>query len=330
MAVKTKIGDFVADAGKKAGEFFDKSKEKMVSNLDQNDDGKFDLSDVGAMAESVGDAFKEKVATIRQNAEERSRQQEYKRLQPVLKEDLESPDFALPKLIRIEERSGEYLENEICKDSIGHYTSGKDFRLLTVFADTLESLRLSFEPASSNGFYYVNPYDRDQYFLLDDYFNHLKNKQVNELLYIAERLGAKSLKVCSTEIAKESEKRKGIIQTKAAKQGAEVSAESGTKQAASLKIEASFIAKGHEPKKPEVYYLKNNPDVSNIVEMRMNRSSISHFAYSIQLSQTYGIQKSEAAKVDAVLEGVKVGGNAKFSDELAKESLSVLQYEIDF
>ena len=55
MEKKAKFGAFVSDAGKAAKGLFDKSKDFAIH---QNDDGKFDLTDVSAMAETMEDVVK--------------------------------------------------------------------------------------------------------------------------------------------------------------------------------------------------------------------------------------------------------------------------------
>ena len=58
MEKKAKFGAFVSDAGKAAKGLFDKSKDFAIQVMDQNDDGKFDLTDVSALAETMEDVVK--------------------------------------------------------------------------------------------------------------------------------------------------------------------------------------------------------------------------------------------------------------------------------
>ena len=52
--MEKKFGKLVSNVGKNAKDILEKSKNKAVQIADQNDDGKFDLEDVTAMANSVG------------------------------------------------------------------------------------------------------------------------------------------------------------------------------------------------------------------------------------------------------------------------------------
>lgn len=50
---------------------------------------------------------------------------------------------------------------------------------------------ISFYPNYDSEFYYVNPVDSDNYIVLDEYFDYLKQVRVGELQKIAQDLGAK-------------------------------------------------------------------------------------------------------------------------------------------
>ena len=73
MEKKAKINAFISDTGKVAKDIFGKSKEFAVQNLDQNDDGKFDLAAVSAMANAVSDAAKKGTQVIKIGLDEKAR-----------------------------------------------------------------------------------------------------------------------------------------------------------------------------------------------------------------------------------------------------------------
>lgn len=56
--MEKKFGKLVSNVGKNAKDILEKSKNKAVQIADQNDDGKFDLEDVTAMANSVEEVLK--------------------------------------------------------------------------------------------------------------------------------------------------------------------------------------------------------------------------------------------------------------------------------
>ena len=112
---------------------------------------------------------------------------------------MDDGDFLIQKFIRVADRDKKRSESEVCKGSIGYFTSTKGIRLLNIFRDSIDFFGLSFYPDSRSEFYYVDPSDRDRYIALDDYFNYLKAERISELQRIAQDLGAKHFKVTFVE-----------------------------------------------------------------------------------------------------------------------------------
>ena len=195
--MEKKFGKLVSNVGKNAKNILEKSKNKAVQIADQNDDGKFDLEDVTAMANSVGNIVKKGARTLKETADEKARQMERKTLLPIVLEDLN--DYPMPKLIRITERDKKYSESEVCKGSIGFWSDFKEVRLMNIFRDSVNVYGISFYPNYDSEFYYVNPVDSDNYIVLDEYFDYLKQVRVGELQKIAQDLGAKHFRVTYKE-----------------------------------------------------------------------------------------------------------------------------------
>ena len=74
--MEKKFGKLVSNVGKNAKDILEKSKNKAVQIADQNDDGKFDLEDVTAMANSVSNIVKKGERTLKEPADEKARQME--------------------------------------------------------------------------------------------------------------------------------------------------------------------------------------------------------------------------------------------------------------
>ena len=66
--MEKKFGKLVSNVGKNAKDILEKSKNKAVQIADQNDDGKFDLEDVTAMANSVGNIVEKRCTDIKRNS----------------------------------------------------------------------------------------------------------------------------------------------------------------------------------------------------------------------------------------------------------------------
>ena len=322
--MEKKFGKLVSNVGKNAKDILEKSKNKAVQIADQNDDGKFDLEDVTAMANSVGNIVKKGARTLKETADEKARQMERKTLLPIVLEDLN--DYPMPKLIRITERDKKYSESEVCKGSIGFWSDFKEMRLMNIFRDSVNVYGISFYPNYDSEFYYVNPVDSDNYIVLDEYFDYLKQVRVGELQKIAQDLGAKHFRVTYKEektafSERRTNKKVGI------KSVGDVSAEQKSEENKYSKIECS----GHAPVKPTVKYMKYDPNVQKLIEMRMDEQGpLRRQTLTIKLSNSSGLKESEAVKIDAILKGLKCTGNSIVVNEVRNESRRYLEYEIDF
>lgn len=328
--MEKKFGKLVSNVGKNAKDILEKSKSKAVQIVDQNDDGKFDLEDVAAMAGSVGNSVKKRAQTLKETADNKARQMERKTLQPIVLEDLN--DYAMPKLIRITERDKKYSESEVCKGSIGFWSDFKEMRLMNIFRDSVNVYGISFYPNCDSEFYYVNPVNRDNYIILDEYFDYLKQVRVGELQKIAQDLGAKHFRVIYKEektvfSERRTNKKVGI------KSVGDVSIEQKSEENKYSKTEiaAEMECPGHAPVKPTVKYMKYDPNVQKLIEMRMDEQGpLSRQTLTIKLSNSSGLKESEAVKIDAVLKELKCAGNSTVINEVRNEARRYLEYEIDF
>ena len=88
---------------------------------------------------------------------------------------------------------------------------------------------------------------------------------------------------------------------------------------------------GHAPQRPQLVYLMKDDNVQNLIHLRMTGGSgFYNHKISIKMSNSSGIKESDAMKIDAVLKGMKVSGNATVASEAKNESRRYLEYEIEF
>ena len=88
---------------------------------------------------------------------------------------------------------------------------------------------------------------------------------------------------------------------------------------------------GHDPVEPTIKYMKYDPNIQKLIEMRMDeKSPLKHQSLTIKLSNSSGLKESEAVKVDTILKGLKCAGNLTVQSEAKNESRRYLEYEIDF
>lgn len=334
MERKAKLEALAADAGKKARELLDTA----VRSADRNDDGRVDLADVSAIAETVGGAVKKSAQTVKESAGEKARLLELKALQPIFPApvahaaSLDDSNFMMPKFICITEREKKYAESAVCRGAIGYASDQKGLHIVNIFRDSLAAFSLTFYPDSDSTFYYVDPSDRDHYIALDDYFAYLKVMRINELKKLAQDLGAKHFKVTYLE-------EQTVFSARSAKGGAKVSgagaAEGSVSQTekkyARVEIASEMSFPGHPPVRPQLRYLQRDPSIQALVSLRMDEAApLMREKYVLKLSQSSGMKEADAVKIDAVLKGMKCSGNASVASEVQNESRRYLEYDIEF
>ena len=160
----------------------------------------------------------------------------------------------------------------------------------------------------------------------------MKMVRINELQRVAQELGAKHFKVTYKEEQTSFSDTKASTHLKLGKnQGAGASHEAAEKKYSVVGVAAELNMTGHAPRKPELKYLAKDDSVQNLVYLRMNGGEDFHsHRISIKMSNSSGIRESDAAKIDAVLKGMKVAGNATVFNEAKNESRRYLEYEIEF
>ncbi len=332
---KLGLGALANKAGKNAANIFDKAKKAVVTAVDQNDDGKFGLDDISAIKDSVKSAVKDSSDKWNEKQEFLKREKELKSLRPFFAEDVEAPDFSLPKLIRIAEMDAKHAESALCENSIGYIFGDNDLDIVTIYPDKVDLFDLKFYPDLDCGLYYVDPNDRDFYISLDDYFNYLKIARVSELQKIAQDLGATHFRVVFKEQKKSfsANEAKGNAGMKIPGIGngkASIDHHASEQELSKTEIAAEMICIGHEPVEPVLRYFRKDPQIQNLISLRMSDNPMTHQIYTLNLSNSSGIKVKDAVKIDAALKAMKIDGNATVASEAQNESRRFFEYEIDF
>ena len=332
---------------KKKPNFFGKARSALINAVDQNDDGSFDMKDVSVLADNMGSAAKKAAAAAKENAkqggeqlgswlDQTKRDMELKSLRPIFEEDLNSPEFAMTKMIRVAQMDKKHAESEVCKGSIGYMSEQKGVTVVNIYADKADLYGLTYYPDRDSEIYYVDPFDRDRYVALDDYFHYLKVARVNELQRIAQDLGATHFRVTYKEdLRTEMENHqkgglKAVHKNLKANEAAEVEHSISEKNSSTIEIAAEMECIGHEPRRPTLEYFKNDPQIKNLIDLRLNDNTLTHQVYTLNLSNSCGVKIKDALKIDAALSAMKYSGNATFVSEAQSEMRRFFEYEIDF
>ena len=333
--IKIDLSSAASGAGKAASGFLSKAKKAVVNTVDQNGDGELGLDDVSVFTNTVKAAVKESGEKWADKQQQAKREKELKSLRPLFETDIDTPDFSLPKLIRIAEMDDKHAESEVCHGSIGYVFSGKDIDIMTIYPNKIIDFDLKFYPDIESEMYYVDPTDRDFYIALDNYYNYLKIARIGELQKIAQDLGAKHFRVTYKEHQKsiESTDAKGKVNGKlSGKQGGNLDAEHHKDADSYSKVEiaAEMECIGHKPLEPKLVYFRKDPQIQSLVSLRMADNAMTHQAYTIELSNSSGIKEKDAIKIDAALAAMKFSGNFSVTSEVRREMRRIFEYEIDF
>ena len=318
------FGKMFNDTVKGVSDFIDKTGKDIVKAIDQNGDGKLDLSDIQTISER-----------IQANQAKARRKADLERLKPLFPDDFERAEFVMPKMILVAEMDKAHADNPVCKGSVGFTTVLNDMSAITIYRDQIDNFDLTFYPELENNVYYVDPCDRDHYISLDDYFSFMKMQRVAELQRIAQSLGATHFKVTYKEKSKSvvSKTVDATLAAKAGKDGVDAKASHSFHDSslASISIEAEMRFPGHAPIRPELHYLKKEINIVNLIELRMDPlSPLQHQRFNIELSNSSGIKEKDAVKIDAMLKSMKISGNTTIVAEAQNEARRILEYEIDF
>lgn len=294
--------------------------------------------------DNVEDVKRYKIAVSRQTSKilcmkkkEKARKtlnKEKESLCPVFEDDIKKSDFSLSKLIRVAEMDKKHSESIACKGSIGCEEKYNGFRVIRVYPDMVSAFGLSLYPDTNSEVYYVNPVDSNSYISLDEYFNYIKIARISELQKIALDLGAKHFRVTYKEHKKTYTMTnvKAKIGGKLGRKGgsAEASHESSSSNFAKAEIAAEMTCIGHDPVEPLLKYFAKDPQIQDLVSMRMQNSGLMQHSYTLALDASSGLKEKDAAKIDAALAAMKIEGHTTVTSEAQSEARRVFEYEIDF
>ena len=323
-----KLGETVSDKAKvgigRARDALTSSADAVVKSLDQTGDGKLGLDDM---------------AELRQQLREKQRQAKLARdldaLNPIFLRDLSEKDFFLPKMIRITEMDKKHAASELCIGSIGHETVVKDYRFVTIYPDQLETWRLRLYPDADQEYYYMDPVDPQHYISINSFFDYLRKARIGELTRIAQELGATYFKVTIREEEKTIHKKSESVKT-TGKGGGLTAALRGERSMASNELSAGEIAAetsfvGHAPRKPQLVYYKDEPQIKDLITMRLNPdNTVTGQRLTLKCARSSGITEKDAASIDATFSAMKCSGNTTFTSEAQQEVRQVFEYVIQF
>lgn len=255
-----------------------------------------------------------------------------KRIRPVSLSDIELQTIRMPKLVHIVD-SDKYYDHHIMSNAIGHIQREKGMDFLTVYTEYADQLQLDYYPAvMEDDLYIVDPCFSERYLELEQYFPFLVEAKYEELVRIAQDLGAVSFKFKVLEEKKKIvKKNKKAVATK--DKGTKVDIQQEYKKSDVVVVDAKtdVTFDGQDPVAPELKYLENDNGVKALIENRLHEGNPMHRRTNrISYNSTTGINEKTAVKIDAVLKAVGLKGNSSFQSRVEEEKRRLLEYTIVF
>lgn len=320
--------------GGQFSKFLSKTKDNVTKLVDQNDDGNFDGKDLGLVFDKLKDTAKNTYDTVKTNLDQNQKDRDLKNLRPIFESTLSDTDFFVSKLVRVTTMDKKHAESKICQNSIGHIDTYGGLEVINIYRDKANCFGLSFFPNNDAELYYVDPTDHDRYIELDNYFSQLKNERISELERIAFDLGAKHFRVLYKEqtitSAKANVNHKSKLSILKNGLNSDVDLNISTDNFSSVEIAAQSDFIGHKPQEPVLRYLKHEPHILNLIELRMNEAPITHKKMEIKLIESSGIKTNDAVKIDAAIKAMRFESRTSIVAEVNQESQRSFEYEIDF
>lgn len=320
--------------GGQFSKFLSKTKDNVTKLVDQNDDGNFDGKDLGLVFDKLKDTAKNTYDTVKTNLDQNQKDRDLKNLRPIFESTLSDTDFFVSKLVRVTTMDKKHAESKICQNAIGHIDTYGGLEVINIYRDKAKYFGLTFFPNNDAELYYVDPTDHDRYIELDNYFSQLKNERISELERIAFDLGAKHFRVLYKEQTISSAKSNVNHKSKLSilKNGVNSDADLNisTDKFSSVEIAAQSDFIGHKPQEPVLRYLKHEPHILNLIELRMNEAPITHKKMEIKLIESSGIKTNDAVKIDAAIKAMRFESRTSIVAEVNQESQRSFEYEIDF
>lgn len=320
--------------GGQFSKFLSKTKDNVTKLVDQNDDGNFDGKDLGLVFDKLKDTAKNTYDTVKTNLDQNQKDRDLKNLRPIFESTLSDTDFFVSKLVRVTTMDKKHAESKICQNAIGHIDTYGGLEVINIYRDKAKYFGLTFFPNNDAELYYVDPTDHDRYIELDNYFSQLKNERISELERIAFDLGAKHFRVLYKEqtisSAKSNVNHKSKLSILKNGVNSDVDLNISTDKFSSVEIAAQSDFIGHKPQEPVLRYLKHEPHILNLIELRMNEAPITHKKMEIKLIESSGIKTNDAVKIDAAIKAMRFESRTSIVAEVNQESQRSFEYEIDF
>ena len=287
----------------------------------------------------------EKVAD---KAEHAKAERSIKHNSPVYLRDIRAKGFHLPEMLHLVDNDERY-KDPLFKSAIGFREDVKDVTAICVLTKKAADLfGITLLPAVDEGAYIQDPYNPRRYILVNDYFDYMRQKRIDELAEIAQKLGAKHIKISLNEEKTFSTKKTKSGQVKAnARDGskkrelasgyAEISADKTTEEKKYNQVEVlrEMNFPGGDPQEPQLTIFRNQ-QMESLIRMRLDEENRLNDKYIVKMKFLTSADYSEkkALSINAAVKkwNLATDGAAKaMSTSAVKEAQKLeIEYQIEF
>lgn len=267
-------------------------------------------------------------------AAEKKKEEEIGNLSPIFADELTSENFQYERVIRIVNYDNR-LEYEEMKGAVGFYELIQDRRLPTVLSSHVRALGFAYYPQLSESLYIADPCIDGKYIEADQYYNYMKQVRVNELIVVAQSLGAKHVTIKYTEASKTTDFQNAGIHASAGgifHANADKKRKNINKESVSIWADSTFkpsVWSG--PVMPNLLYFRNESDINSLIQMVLaSKSKLKEYTYHFQASTSSGLALSEAASIESAKKAIDFDAGVNLEAAAEKESKSILEYTIKF
>lgn len=317
QAMKERFKDGIAVAKEKVAVFADDAKDKTRDSIDKLKDAAVEGS------VKLNDAKNDLDRKI---------------YNPLSEEMLQSEEFVAPRLVRLLE-TNPHSEKEACKEAVGFNSLIAKNKVLELIKDVYPEEQFKFYPNLSEQIYLRNPYVENMYISLNAYFDYIKKARVAELVMVANKLGAKYVKITYKETEKrfvsanveKQENIGGVLGKNKAGNSEKAKANASYGSLREIEVASETEFNGHDvPIRPELVYFKGEIDIESFIDLCLGDNPPKSKSYTIKYNRSADLSLEAAAGIDAVLGKLKMGASASVKSEVEKENRMYLEYEIKF
>ena len=259
---------------------------------------------------------------------------------PVFKEDVESEQFVLPKMIQVVD-AGDKRPVDLEYGAIGWWSKEGSLGVLRIYEDALGLIDCEFCPhvaSKARLVYYVDQLDPHRYINLAQYIDVIAEEKKAELLDIAYWLGAKRCRlecceekrsVISAEITGKRTLRATEVPLKETKQiGVDAARD---KYGATSTLFAQEYGGSDTPQRPELHWYEHDPKILQFIEARCDPTNEIK-TYKVEISDTKAVtfDVNVAGAIDTALKEMKVNANFSFEGQARDEKRRKLTFVVEF